>query len=111
MFWSANGLDWQEVARIRDSAGRENVGSPSHLTSVEGRLFLSVAYQWEGVESRPAGAWTSEDGREWRMLDLGDETEIRAVLATDERILMSGRVGNDRGEAVIWAATASWFER
>lgn len=111
VFFSANGLDWEEVARVVDPAGRELFGSPSQLGAIDGRLFLSIALQAEGVESRPVGAWTSEDGRTWQMLELGDESEVRAAIATDETILMAGRAGNDRGDAVIWSANEAWFNR
>jgi len=111
VLFSANGLDWEEVSRVVDPAGRELFGYPSQLGAIDGRLFLSIALQAEGVESRPAGAWTSVDGRTWQMLELGDESEVRAVVATDDTILMAGRAGNDRGDAVIWSANEAWFNR
>ena len=112
IFFSADGLVWEEVARVQDPANREGVGRASHLLGLGGRVFLSIAYESDGsIATRPAGVWHSEDGRTWHMLDLGDEAEVSGVVGTQGGVLMAGKVGHDRGNAVIWAAEEAWFPR
>jgi hypothetical protein len=112
VLWSANGLDWQRVATITDPAQRDGFGFPGHLVEAGNRVFLSVAMLAEGVETRPRGVWSSTDGRNWTMLELGDETEIRtAVDAGDGRTLfLGGRIGNAGGDAILWAVDETWFD-
>ena len=109
VWWSANGLDWEEVARIEDPEGREWFGYASHLVEADGRVLLSAAFQGEGTESRPADVWTSVDGRSWSRLDLPGNTEIRAATPGGPGMLLAGREGDPAGDGVIWATNEVWL--
>lgn len=109
VLWSANELDWEEVARIEDPEQREYFGYAAHLVEADGRLFLSAAFQAEGIESRPADVWTSTDGRSWSRLELPEHSEIRAATPGGPGLLLGGRAGDPAGDAIIWATNESWL--
>ena len=100
LWWSADGLNWERVGTL--TADVEYFGAAADLFEVDGRLFLNTSLAMEGSETRPAGIWTSLDGRSWEPLDLGPEAEVRSGLATDCCLLLGGRIGIQAGEAAIW---------
>lgn len=100
LWWSADGLNWERVGTL--TADIESFGAPADLFEVDGRLFLNVSLATEGIETRPAAVFTSVDGRNWEMLGVGPEAEVRTGLATDCCLLLGGRIGIQAGEAVIW---------
>jgi hypothetical protein len=118
VYWSANGLDWEAVEGITDPGGfgfpgnseqDSYFGYASHLVSTGDRLFLSGARAAEGGESRPAAIWTSVDGRDWQLIDLGHDAEVRTAVRVTDGYLVGGRIGDQRGDAVVWHLRDDWF--
>ena len=113
---SANGLDWALSSSIADPGGFSFRDSPesvfgvaSYFVSSGERLFLSGGLSAEGVESRPRAAWTSTDGENWALLNLGTEPEVRDVATDGLWLLLGVREGDEAGDAVIWRTHESWF--
>ena len=88
---------------------REFFGYPAHLMAIDDRLFLSIAMKAEGTETYPAGVWSGVGGQTWTHLQLGDESEIRAVADAGDLILLAGRAGSSDGDGIIWGATEAWL--
>lgn len=100
LWWSADGLNWERVGTL--TADIESFGAPADLFEVDGRLFLNVSLALEGIDTRPAAVFTSVDGRNWEMVGVGPEAEVRTGLATDCCLLLGGRIGIEASDAVIW---------
>lgn len=99
--WSStDGLTWERTGALTSSTASD--AYPAHLFESNGRLFLNASIAAEGSDTRPAGVWTSLDGRTWEPIDLGPEAEVRAALPADCGFLLGGRIGIDSGEAAIW---------
>ena len=111
VYWSANGLDWIQVATIRDPEGREHFGYAAHVVASGDRVFLSAGFMAEGTESRPAGVWTSTDGHSWSIFPTGGLSEVRTLVGLESGAIVAGRVNqpgadethwSSNGDAVIW---------
>lgn len=114
VYWSANGLDWVQVATIRDPEGREHFGYAAHLVTSADRVFLSAAFMAEGTESRPAGVWTSTDGHSWSVFPSGGLSEVRTLVGLESGVIVAGRSNGggagethwtSNGDGVIWRSS------
>jgi hypothetical protein len=103
IWFSANGLDWDEVASIHDPENRDSFGYVGGLVSAGGRVFLSVTLSiCCGGVATPGGVWSSEDGIAWEQTDTGPDSLVAAAAARDGTVVLAGYVGVTEGRATFW---------
>lgn len=110
-FRSADGRTWRDAS----ATGLDGPADVSGLTG-DGRGFVAVGTQRNAKDPAQGGfrpvAWHSADGQRWTAVRLPDdgatEGSVQAVVATSDRVLAVGRVGQ-RG--IMWSSAdggASW---
>ena len=102
IWFSANGLDWAPAAEI-GGVSITQAWAPV-LVGAGQHLFFSPSGEFPTSMVRPPGIWSSIDGRNWTLLDLGDAAVVRGAASGPAGLVLAGLTipSADESKATFW---------